>query len=64
MTLQNIVALADSDENSEIDISEFMKYMANHEKKLKLAFNRLDRNNDGITWFLQTIEFSIPLNDS
>ena len=34
-------------------MEEFMKYMANHEKKLKIAFNRLDKNNDGMLMLLK-----------
>ena len=45
--LQEILSKADSDADKEIDFAEFVKYMTDHEKKLKLAFGDLDRNKDG-----------------
>lgn len=38
---------ADKDASAEINFSEFVEYMAEHERKLKLAFSDLDRNQDG-----------------
>ncbi len=38
---------ADRDENLEMDFAEFVHYMTQHEKKLKLAFSHLDKNQDG-----------------
>ncbi|XP_041064278.1 calcium-binding mitochondrial carrier protein SCaMC-1-A-like [Carcharodon carcharias] len=44
---QKIFRSADSDKNEQLDFGEFSKYLQNHEKKLKLAFKSLDKNNDG-----------------
>ena len=38
---------ADRNANKEIDFAEFVKYMTDHERNLKLAFGNLDRNKDG-----------------
>ncbi|XP_078416756.1 mitochondrial adenyl nucleotide antiporter SLC25A24-A-like [Cetorhinus maximus] len=44
---KKIFRSADSDKNEQLDFGEFSKYLQNHEKKLKLAFKSLDKNNDG-----------------
>ncbi|XP_072366373.1 mitochondrial adenyl nucleotide antiporter SLC25A24-A-like [Scyliorhinus torazame] len=44
---QKIFQSADSDKNEQLDFGEFSEYLRNHEKKLKLAFKSLDKNNDG-----------------
>jgi len=38
---------ADKDRSASISFAEFVEYMREHERKLKLAFSDLDRNNDG-----------------
>ena len=38
---------ADRDASAEISFSEFVEYMSEHERKLKLAFSELDHNKDG-----------------
>jgi len=38
---------ADRDASAEISFAEFLEYMQEHERKLKLAFSDLDRNKDG-----------------
>ncbi|MGH0156398.1 UNVERIFIED_CONTAM: hypothetical protein FKN15_057158 [Acipenser sinensis] len=42
-----IVSAGDSDDDGELDISEFSEYLRDHEKKLMLTFKSLDKNNDG-----------------
>jgi len=42
-----MLKIADKDKTSEISFAEFVEYMREHERKLKLAFSDLDRNNDG-----------------
>lgn len=44
---QKIVSAGDSDDDGELDISEFSEYLRDHEKKLMLTFKSLDKNNDG-----------------
>ena len=38
---------ADKDDNLEMDFAEFIQYMQEHERKLRLAFSDLDKNKDG-----------------
>uniref|UniRef100_A0A8C1K2B4 Solute carrier family 25 member 24 n=2 Tax=Cyprinus carpio TaxID=7962 RepID=A0A8C1K2B4_CYPCA len=44
---QKIVSSGDSDKNEGLDFEEFSKYLKEHEKKLKLTFKSLDKNQDG-----------------
>jgi hypothetical protein len=44
---QEMLKRADSDASNEINFAEFVEYMLEHERKLKLAFSDLDRNKDG-----------------
>ncbi|XP_072294675.1 mitochondrial adenyl nucleotide antiporter SLC25A24-like [Eucyclogobius newberryi] len=44
---QKIVSSGDKDGNEGLDFAEFSKYLREHEKKLRLTFKSLDRNNDG-----------------
>jgi solute carrier family 25 (mitochondrial phosphate transporter), member 23/24/25/41 len=44
---------ADSDASSEISFAEFVEYMSEHERKLKLAFSDLDHNKDGKLFMLK-----------
>ncbi|XP_076135028.1 mitochondrial adenyl nucleotide antiporter SLC25A24 [Alosa pseudoharengus] len=46
-TVQKIMTSGDSDGNAGLDLNEFSKYLREHEKKLKLTFKSLDKNNDG-----------------
>lgn len=37
----------DKDKDGLIDFSEFVKYVTDHEKKLRLYFKKIDTNDDG-----------------
>ncbi|KAF5911064.1 hypothetical protein HPG69_001029 [Diceros bicornis minor] len=42
-----IFSTGDINKDGKLDFEEFMKYLKDHEKKMKLAFKSLDKNNDG-----------------
>ncbi|KAI1891489.1 hypothetical protein AGOR_G00144340 [Albula goreensis] len=44
---QKIVSSGDSDKDEGLDFTEFSRYLKEHEKKLRLTFKSLDKNNDG-----------------
>ncbi|XP_043558819.1 calcium-binding mitochondrial carrier protein SCaMC-1-like isoform X2 [Chiloscyllium plagiosum] len=44
---QKIFRSAGKENSNQLDFAEFSNYLRNHEKKLKLAFKSLDKNNDG-----------------
>ncbi|CAJ1072095.1 calcium-binding mitochondrial carrier protein SCaMC-1-like [Xyrichtys novacula] len=44
---QKIVSSGDQNKDGCLDFNEFSKYLKEHEKKLRLTFKSLDRNNDG-----------------
>ncbi|XP_023390844.1 calcium-binding mitochondrial carrier protein SCaMC-2-like [Pteropus vampyrus] len=45
---KDILKAGDTNNDSKLDFEEFMKYLKDHEKKMRLAFNSLDTNNDGV----------------
>lgn len=44
---QKIVSSGDEDKDESLDFNEFSNYLREHEKKLRLTFKSLDKNNDG-----------------
>ncbi|MBV96159.1 Calcium-binding mitochondrial carrier protein SCaMC-1, partial [Eschrichtius robustus] len=42
-----IFTTGDVNKDGKLDFEEFMKYLKDHEKQMKLAFKSLDKNNDG-----------------
>ena len=38
----------DSDNDGQITLEEFFNYAAEHDRKLKLFFKKMDRNDDGM----------------
>ncbi|XP_006866045.1 PREDICTED: calcium-binding mitochondrial carrier protein SCaMC-1-like isoform X2 [Chrysochloris asiatica] len=62
---KKIFTTGDINKDGMLDFEEFMKYLKDHEKKMKLAFKSLDKNNDGkieaseIVQSLQTLGLTI-----
>ncbi|XP_004637008.2 calcium-binding mitochondrial carrier protein SCaMC-1 [Octodon degus] len=48
-----ILNAGDTNADSGLDFEEFVQYLQDHEKKMKLAFDSLDRNKDGV---IDTVE--------
>ena len=46
-TLQRFIDRSDYDQDGHIDFEDFVRYVTEHEKKLKLSFDSLDAKNDG-----------------
>uniref|UniRef100_A0A8C8FLM9 EF-hand domain-containing protein n=1 Tax=Oncorhynchus tshawytscha TaxID=74940 RepID=A0A8C8FLM9_ONCTS len=44
---EKIVSSGDENKDGGLDFNEFNKYLKEHEKKLRLTFKSLDKNNDG-----------------
>ncbi|CAL9700631.1 unnamed protein product [Knipowitschia caucasica] len=69
-SLEKIVAAGDTNQDGVLDFEEFMQYLRDHEKQLKLMFRSLDQNNDGhidaaeIQHSLQTIGVTVSLRDA
>uniref|UniRef100_A0A3Q1F7Q6 Calcium-binding mitochondrial carrier protein SCaMC-2-B n=1 Tax=Acanthochromis polyacanthus TaxID=80966 RepID=A0A3Q1F7Q6_9TELE len=47
LVLQKIVKAGDKDLDGQLDFEEFVHYLRDHEKKLRLVFKSLDKKNDG-----------------
>jgi len=47
LCVQAVLSKADTDKSSDISFAEFVEYMREHERKLRLAFSDLDHNKDG-----------------
>ncbi|XP_074174998.1 uncharacterized protein LOC109455135 isoform X1 [Rhinolophus sinicus] len=45
---KDIFKAGDTNDDSKLDFKEFVRYLKDHEKKMRLAFNSLDKNNDGV----------------
>ncbi|KAK9519635.1 hypothetical protein VZT92_022349 [Zoarces viviparus] len=50
---QKIISSGDKDKDDGLDFNEFSKYLKEHEKKLRLTFKSLDKNNDGRVDFME-----------
>lgn len=55
LSLQKIVKAGDKDQDGQLDFEEFVHYLKDHEKKLRLVFKSLDKKNDGTEPFLQVV---------
>uniref|UniRef100_A0A4X2LEX6 Mitochondrial adenyl nucleotide antiporter SLC25A24 n=1 Tax=Vombatus ursinus TaxID=29139 RepID=A0A4X2LEX6_VOMUR len=44
----DLLSAGDTNKDNQLDFEEFMQYLKNHEKKMKLAFTSLDKNHDGV----------------
>uniref|UniRef100_A0A4X2L9N3 EF-hand domain-containing protein n=1 Tax=Vombatus ursinus TaxID=29139 RepID=A0A4X2L9N3_VOMUR len=42
----DLLSAGDTNKDNQLDFEEFMQYLKNHEKKMKLAFTSLDKNHD------------------
>lgn len=47
-TAQEVFRMGDVDKDGEIDFREFLNYCVDHEKKLRLVFQAMDINRDGV----------------
>uniref|UniRef100_A0A8C6KFH6 EF-hand domain-containing protein n=1 Tax=Nothobranchius furzeri TaxID=105023 RepID=A0A8C6KFH6_NOTFU len=70
LTRGSLEKTGDTNHDGVLDFEEFIHYLHNHEKQLKLMFRHLDRNNDGkidaaeIQVYLRTIGVNISLEDA
>uniref|UniRef100_A0A452H4J9 EF-hand domain-containing protein n=1 Tax=Gopherus agassizii TaxID=38772 RepID=A0A452H4J9_9SAUR len=52
---QEILREGDTDRDGELDFEEFVSYLQERERKLRLMFHSLDRNNDGMLTTLDLV---------
>lgn len=45
--VKHIIDKHDTDDDGELDFNDFVKYVLEHEKKLKVSFSSVDHNKDG-----------------
>ena len=45
--MQRFLDRSDSDNSGDVSLTEFTEYVKSHERKLKLVFKDIDRNQDG-----------------
>ncbi|KAA0203021.1 hypothetical protein HAZT_HAZT004403 [Hyalella azteca] len=45
--MEEIIQKADVNQSNDLTLAEFVNYVQQHEKKLRLTFNKLDANKDG-----------------
>uniref|UniRef100_A0A2P2IBH1 Calcium-binding mitochondrial carrier protein SCaMC-1-like n=1 Tax=Hirondellea gigas TaxID=1518452 RepID=A0A2P2IBH1_9CRUS len=45
--MENFIKDADVNNSNDLSLAEFVNYVQQHEKKLRLTFNKLDANKDG-----------------
>ncbi|XP_055363305.1 calcium-binding mitochondrial carrier protein SCaMC-3 isoform X2 [Betta splendens] len=69
-TVERIVETGDTNQDGVLDFEEFIQFLRNNEKQLKLMFSSLDQNQDGqidageIQHSLRTIGVNISLEDA
>lgn len=69
MIFQKFLARSDQTKSGDISLAEFIHYVREHEKNLRLQFTDLDKNKDG-KWFkiinlkmyIKKKKYVIPLN--
>lgn len=44
---QRFIRNSDSDKSGDVGLGEFIKYLREHERNLRLQFSHLDKNKDG-----------------
>lgn len=54
---EKIFIIGDVNKDGKLDFEEFMKYFKDYEKKMKLVFKSLDKNNDGKIEVLEIVQF-------
>lgn len=59
MSFQKIVKAGDKDLDGQLDFEEFVHYLRDHEKKLRLVFKSLDKKNDGKGCLLYFVQLQI-----
>ncbi|XP_042559430.1 calcium-binding mitochondrial carrier protein SCaMC-3-like [Clupea harengus] len=69
-SVEEIVRAGDKNADGELDFEEFSQYLQSHERRLKLMFRSLDRNNDGcidvgeIQHSLHTLGIDVSLEEA